>query len=280
MQPADQMWASDPTSPPSPPFNWLAPVVSDADVSYTLGEFAQILSHRIRSLLLGIEGYTDLLADTLGTPEQRELALRILEGSARIESVLSDLQHYCQPVNLVKLPIRSHAVIQRLIDTLDDHELQRVVLDIDREDQSLIADPLLLRQALLLLIHNAFDASPGDDPVTLRTIVDRKTGVVNFEVWNAGTIKVDNPEEKVFEPFFTTKAQNLGLGLPIARKIAEVHEGHLVLVSNTRTDGTGFRLVVPAASRKDRDPVALPPSRKRPTAVGTSGEASLPKFDH
>ena len=49
-----------------------------------LGDFAQVLTHRIRNLLAGIEGFTDLLTDTLGSREQRELALRILESTARI----------------------------------------------------------------------------------------------------------------------------------------------------------------------------------------------------
>ena len=71
-----------------------------------LGDFTQVLTHRIRNLLASIEGFTDLLTDTLGSREQRELALRILESTARIEFVLDDLQYYSQPVRIATIPVR------------------------------------------------------------------------------------------------------------------------------------------------------------------------------
>ena len=50
--------------------------------------------------------------------------------------------------------------------------------------------------------------------------------------------------ESVFRPFFTTKTRGTGLGLPISRRIAELHGGRLVLESEA---GAGFcaTLVLP-----------------------------------
>ena len=210
-----------------------------------LGDFAQVLAHRIRNLLAGIEGCTDLLADTLATQEQRDLALRILESTARIEFVLSDLQRFSQPIEILRLPVRLRGVLERLLVTLDDNVLHRLTLDLPPEDPELLLDPTLLHQALLLLVQNALEASPGDQPVTLSTHVDHSTNQAYFNIHNAGMIGLEEAAGKVFEPFFTTKPDNLGIGLFMARRIAEAHGGHLYLTANDAQEGTRFSLIVP-----------------------------------
>ena len=216
-----------------------------------LGDFAQVLTHRIRNLLAGIEGFTDLLADTLGSREQRELALRILESTARIEFVLTDLLYYSRPVHMVTLPVCVQDVLDRLLTTLDENHLGYVTLDVEQPNGSVMADPGLLRQALLALMQNAFEASPAGKQVVLRVSTDERCRAVWFNVWNEGVITLDEAAQKVFEPFFTTKAQNLGIGLSIARRIAEAHGGSLYLAANDALQGTCFTLELPVPSDEE-----------------------------
>ena len=214
-----------------------------------LGDFAQVLTHRIRNLLAGIEGFTDLLTDTLGSREQRELALRILESTARIEFVLDDLQYYSQPVRIATIPVRLQDVMDRLLATLDEDDRRRVTLDVEPPCGTVLTDPSLLRQALLALIQNAFDATSPDKHAALHIASD--TDTVRFTVSNQGTIDLDEAAHKVFAPFFTTKAQNLGIGLSMARRIAEAHGGTLYLTANDRLQGTCFTLELPVPTEAD-----------------------------
>ena len=214
-----------------------------------LGDFAQVLSHRIRNLLAGIEGFTDLLTDTLGSREQRELALRILESTTRIEFVLDDLQYYSQPVRIATIPVRLQDVMDRLLATLDEDDRRRVTLGVEQPRGAVLADPDLLRQALLALIQNAFDATSPDKHAALHIAFD--TDTVRFTVSNQGTIDLDEAAHKVFDPFFTTKAQNLGIGLSMARRIAEAHGGTLYLAANDRLQGTCFTLELPVPTEAD-----------------------------
>ena len=216
-----------------------------------LGDFAQVLTHRIRNLLAGIEGFTDLLTDTLGSREQRELALRILESTARIEFVLNDLLYYSKPVHMVTMPVYVQDVIDRLLATLDEDHLGYVTLDVEEPKSSLMADPSLLRQALLALMQNAFEASPAGKQVVLRVSTDERRRAVCFNVWNEGVIPFDEAAQKVFEPFFTTKTENLGIGLSIARRIAEAHDGSLYLAANDQIQGTCFTLELPAPTEDE-----------------------------
>ena len=214
-----------------------------------LGDFAQVLTHRIRNLLTGIEGFTDLLTDTLGSREQRELALRILESTARIEFVLDDLQYYSQPVQMATIPVRVQDVMDRLLATLEEDHRRRLMLDIEQPRGIVLTDPRLLRQALLALVQNAFDATPPDHHVALHAAFDNDTA--RFNVSNQGTIDLDEAAHKVFEPFFTTKAQNLGIGLSMARRIAEAHGGTLYLAANDPLQGTCFTLELPVPTEDE-----------------------------
>jgi signal transduction histidine kinase len=51
--------------------------------------------------------------------------------------------------------------------------------------------------------------------------------------------------DNIFEPFFTTKARGGGLGLPIARRTAELHGGTLTLI-NPVDGGAAFRMTIPS----------------------------------
>lgn len=207
-----------------------------------LGSLARVLSHRIRNLLAGIEGCADLLGDTLGTREQRELVLRILEGSTRIEGLLADVQRYSEPVEAVPSPIALRSVVERLLLTLDDDALAAFTLDLPEERCTLLADPALLHQALLLLVQNALDAATA---VTLRVRIDHEPRRAIFHVWNPGALALDGGAERAFDPFVTTKPDALGLGLWMARRIAEAHGGRLHLVSHDAEAGTCFAFEIP-----------------------------------
>lgn len=226
-----------------------SPTTSRLPDEQRLGDFAQVLTHRIRNLLAGIEGFTDLLTDTLGSREQRELALRILESTARIEFVLNDLQYYSQPVRTASIPLGVEDVLDRLLATLEENDRHRVSLDVEQACGAVLADPSLLRQALLALVQNAFDATRRDKHVALHVSVNHDT--VRFNVWNRGVIDLNEAAHKVFEPFFTTKAQNMGIGLSMARRIAEAHGGALYLAANDPLQGTCFILEMPLSTEDE-----------------------------
>lgn len=230
----------------------LTPSVSGAipepnpELERILMELAHILSHRLRSLVAGIEGFADLLTDTLATREQRELTLRIIEGAARIERVLADLQLFSNPQVPVPIPLRLSDILDDLDAALDDADHERVLIDLKLSDDLQVnADPRLLRQALLVLVQNAIDASPAKVMVRFRVRFDEDSDCICFEVWNRGTVPLENAEDQVFLPFFTTKAQNLGIGLPIALRIVHAHGGKLYLSSNDEASGTCFTLELP-----------------------------------
>ena len=121
-------------------------------------------------------------------------------------------------------------------------------------------------------LAEAADSPAVLDAVRERLDADRSVAVMADEVeggWEAGravieiTVRDEGPgipaelRDQVFEPFFTTKARGGGLGLPIARRTAEIHGGTLTLSCPT-TGGTVMRLTLPTVRAGQARPSARP----------------------
>jgi signal transduction histidine kinase len=108
-------------------------------------------------------------------------------------------------------------------------------------------------QVLRILLDNALTHTPPGTGV--RVSAARSNGHVRLEVSDRGTgIKRQNMPH-IFEPFFTSgeEVQGAGLGLAIARELAERMGGELRLES--RPGRTAFAVVLPAALRADQHEV-------------------------
>jgi C4-dicarboxylate-specific signal transduction histidine kinase len=113
-------------------------------------------------------------------------------------------------------------------------------------------DRIHLQQVLLNLIMNSLEAMARQPPEKRRlTVRTRRSsdGGVEVSVSDSGPgIEPDNLP-RIFEPFFTTKQSGIGMGLAIARKIVEAHQG-CIWAENHRAGGTVFRFTLPGASHK------------------------------
>lgn len=110
----------------------------------------------------------------------------------------------------------------------------------------LLADGLLLEQALLNLLRNAIDASVArQGAVTIDWHADADSAVLFIIDEGSG---VSNPDN-LFVPLFSTKPQGGGIGLVLARNIVEAHGGQLRLDNRRRSSGCVARVTLPRASR-------------------------------
>jgi signal transduction histidine kinase len=103
-------------------------------------------------------------------------------------------------------------------------------------------DRTLLRQAVVNLVKNAFEAVSQGGTVTLTTT--RVGETVEIAVSDSGPGISPEVGRRLFEQFFTTKPQGTGLGLSISRQIVEEHGGKIRWQS-TPGSGTTFTMAVP-----------------------------------
>jgi signal transduction histidine kinase len=100
-----------------------------------------------------------------------------------------------------------------------------------------------MQQVLINLIQNAVEASPEGATVTVCTA--QKGAGVLIEVVDSGAGIPPEKKDEIFRPFVTTKRGGTGLGLPIAKKIVEAHQGRLEVL-DTPDRGVTARVTLPA----------------------------------
>ncbi|MCS7154656.1 MAG: HAMP domain-containing sensor histidine kinase [Bacteroidota bacterium] len=214
------------------------PSLLAAGDSHTLEMMSAVIAHRMRSVLTGIVGFASLIQqEAAGQPEIRDNVRHIAQGAVRLERMVQDLLQFSQPL----LPRWRRVCARSLLCDLQEafaYEYPQVQIELDADPVSVEADEALLRQAWIALLLNALEAAVQGTP---RIRLRLRASPPELEVRNWGPVIPKALREKIFWPFFTTKAQNLGLGLAIARKIAHLHGASLDLLESDPDRGTAFR---------------------------------------
>jgi PAS domain S-box-containing protein len=228
-------------------------------------EFFALLSHELRTPLTSVVGYLDMVRDEEVGPlnEEQSRFLGIVDRNAhRLMRLVGDLLFSAQiesgRLQLEPQRTRLEAVVQEALDAAQPRASGadvRLVSDLSPV-QLRAGDADRLGQLVDNLVSNAikFTPSGGTVRVSLREEEDRAV----IEVADDGPGIAAGDQERLFDRFFrTAEAQRdaipgLGLGLSIARAIAEGHGGTLA-VESVLGHGATFRVELPA----DGAPVVL-----------------------
>jgi signal transduction histidine kinase len=219
----------------------------------SLGMLAAGVAHEIRNPLTAIKAWLYLQQKHLqaGTPEFDDAKL-IASEINRLERIVKDFLQFARPSEPQLVAVFAEQPL-REVQTLMEPELEKskIKLVLDGIVQAQIRiDPQQIKQVLINLIQNAADSIGENGTVTLRArldekrISDRQTDVVILEVNDTGKGIPPEAEKRLFDPFFTTKDFGTGLGLPIAARIIEKHQGALQYQTQAER-GTSFGIILP-----------------------------------
>ena len=218
----------------------------EAERLATVGKAFSGLAHDLKTPLIAIGGLSRLVQKNLeeNNPCRNKLDL-IIKETQRLEEMLKEILDFSKPLELRRSQEDIRKVINQCTDLISDLAQQRKVNIENQCPQNLPLvsfDAPRIKQALINLLINAIDASPGGETVKVYSSVKQKKLII--EVTDNGSGVAINKKEEIFVPFFTTKRDGTGLGLPIAKKIVEAHRGYLEVIAN-RERGVTFRVMIP-----------------------------------
>ncbi|MBV8479147.1 MAG: hypothetical protein JOY72_02475 [Actinobacteria bacterium] len=222
-------------------------------------EFIALVSHDLRTPLTSIIGYVELaLDDGSDAPldEERRRYLEVVARSSdRLLRLVDDLllaarlQSGRFALNVAETDLQK--VAEEVLDEMHGRaERKGVSLFIACDGPMIVeGDRRRLMQLLDNLLSNAIKFTPQGGRVELR--VERALGGAALEVLDTGVGIEPGDEERIFDRFYrsassvTEHVQGTGLGLFIARAIAERHGGSLV-ARRRENGGSAFRVELPA----------------------------------
>lgn len=210
-----------------------------------LGQMASHVAHEVRNNLMPMTLYTSLLRRRVADDQGAISILDKLEsGLTALEATVNDLLSFTRDRDPQWRAFNLRDLVYDVCESLrPQFDAQGVTVELDApHGQMSLADPDLLRRAILNLVLNALDAMPDGGQLVV-TACNGPEGV-ELEVADSGPGVAPQDCERIFEPFYTTKCGGTGLGLAIVARIAEAHGGR-VWVRNCPEGGAAFTIEIP-----------------------------------
>lgn len=214
-----------------------------------MGELVGEIAHQLNNPLVGVINLTQLAEREVQNPQRvMELLSEVRKAGKECRDIVQRLlrinqisRSEPQPSNIKELVLDTITFCRQSIGS---HNAVEFVAP--GQDVMLNIDPVLVRQALFNLIHNAILAAP-DAPVSVDLATEERDGVPGWtlSVTDSGSGFDDKTAANLFKPFYTTRANGTGLGLSVAQHIVIKHGG-TIQAKNLPVGGARFSIWLPA----------------------------------
>ncbi len=228
-----------------------------------LGEMSAVVAHEIRNPIASIAAGVEYLSAKMA-PDSAEA-----QGAAMIQTEIQRVNRILEDILFVARPFQLNLSVESLAEIIEDvvrrcrPQTQTGQVEIftiyDPAIPALKVDRQRLDQVFTNLIINATQAMQTPDlPTEVRRLVI-ETGLVSpaehpgsenqakhvvITFTDTGPGISAEAQQRIFEPFFTTKARGTGLGLSVARRVMEEHQG-AIKIDADHPNGTRFIITLP-----------------------------------
>jgi signal transduction histidine kinase len=237
-------------------------------------QFLRTISHELRTPMTAVIGYTGLLVDEVSgpvSPLQRDHLRRMRDSSEHMLALIEELLGFAkldageEEVHVERV-IAGNVVEEALVLVMPLAQKKgiRVRLEIPDTPIELHTDPLKLRQILVNLLANAVKYTDEGNVV----LILRVEGIgaelrIYFEVTDSGRGISAEDQKHIFESFWqvdqtlTRKAEGTGLGLAVARQLARLLGGDVIIAKSEIGHGSTFIASLPPRFIPAATPVSI-----------------------
>jgi PAS domain S-box-containing protein len=214
-----------------------------------LGRLTSGVAHEVKNPLNAMMIHLELLKERLEAPAAEvQQSLEVIGSEIhRLDRVVQGFLRFMRPQELVLKTIDMNGLLRNLTALIEAEwqgEGIRIACELDPTLPPVGADEELLRQAFLNVLQNASQAMPKGGTVTMRTTCEGRD-VVRVDIADEGVGIARDDLERIFKLYYTTKPEGTGIGLSVAYRIVQLHDG-VIDVDSELGRGTTMTIRLPA----------------------------------
>ena len=212
-----------------------------------MGELASGVAHEIRNPINAIGMIAQRLNKEFSVSqhqtEYNEITGLLRNEVNRINKIITQFLNYAKPLDVKFADVDLKIFFDEIKHLFEEQAKQKKINFIISGDDSkmCVFDPDLIKQALMNIIQNAFEAVSEGGEVNINYKTENNKLLINIKD-NGPGIHPDT-QKRIFDLYFTTRKDGNGLGLSIAQKIIAQHNGSIQLSSSVN-EGTIFKIIL------------------------------------
>jgi len=213
-----------------------------------MGELASGVAHEIRNPINAIGMIAQRLNKEFIPKENENEYLditQILRNEVnRINKIITQFLSYAKPIDVNLRPVDIKSYLSEVYKLFEVQAKQKLIVFILQGTESITInlDADLIKQSLMNILQNAFDATKNNGQVVFKYF--RLSNNLIIEISDNGVGISAEQQKKIFDLYFTTKKDGNGLGLSISQKIIAQHNGSISVTSKIN-NGTSFKIILP-----------------------------------
>ncbi len=202
-----------------------------------------VIGHDLKTPLSVISGYAELISEE---PDP-EYGKEIKRAVDRASTIISDIRLLLRMEMSGNGNVREeYSLKEVMMDTVAivREKYPEAKIEISGEEEKLCGSKLLMREALVNIMLNAFQYGSTEVKITS----EKKDGKIILKLADNGSGINDERKEKIFEPFVKFEAGGSGLGLHIVMKVISLHHGKIWVEDNI-PKGSVFIIELPIGNK-------------------------------
>jgi two-component system CheB/CheR fusion protein len=228
-------------------------------------EFLANMSHELRTPLNSINGFSEVLFDETFGPlneKQKQYVNNVLTSGKHLLLLINQILDMAKvEAGKMKLTLSSLSMKSLLNDisllVADMVAKKRIVMELEIAENmpNIEADDLKVKEIIYNLLSNAVKFTPEGGKIGMRA--KQLGSEIEVVVWDTGVGIAAENMGKIFEGFFRVDTpysrvtEGTGLGLPLSKKLVELHGGKFSVESKGLNQGTSVRFTLPIISSKE-----------------------------
>jgi len=210
-----------------------------------MGRVAAGVAHEIKNPLNSIAMIIQRFKREFKPSEDQEEYINLLkivsDEVRRVNEIVERFLKFARPKKLEMATVDFIELVKELVLFITPQAKEKNITIEENTEEKLLwnMDRTQMKQAILNILLNALEATPEGGKITVS--LKQKGKAVFLKIKDTGSGIPEDLQSKIFELYFTTKSSGNGIGLCIAQKIIEQHNGTIKLWSE---EGKGSEFII------------------------------------